>query len=529
MCLLAILILALGGQGLRTASADDIGSIRRLFRRGEDASSRAAALRRVAGNEARDAADLLLEGLEDPAPYVRRAAAALLGLFVGDATRKRVLSRLKRAPAVARAAACHTFALWAGDAGREALVGYLRAREAEVRRAAVRSLSAYCEADLEQFALEGQPAGGMAALYAPVIALLEDRDALVRAEALWVLAHSLWAAPKGKRREALPHGFEVHARRLLTREQWLDRIHDPDPRVRVAALQSSAALSSETAMVAVLHGLDDAVWSVRWTAAELSGRHASKEMVERLIPLLDDDRRRVIDRAHAALVEMTGAYLGSDVEAWRAWLAAEGDRFDPEDVRAARRRRPKEGDTVESTSFLDLPVYSRNVVFVLDASASMGEVGAQGRTRWARVTEALDAALGALLGGRERARVNVVRFHDEAEAFHDDLVALGGAQRSRIRRWMEARGPSGRTALYDGIELALRDPEVDTVVVLTDGAPSAGAWFTKTDLLQAVEDRLRFHPCRIDVVGIGSERVSSRWRDVLERLADLSGGKLVRR
>ena len=67
------------------------------------------------------------------------------------------------------------------------------------------------------------------------------------------------------------------------------------------------------------------------------------------------------------------------------------------------------------------------------------------------------------------------------------------------------------------------------VLGLSDGAPSAGAFFTKTDLLTEIRLLNRWHRARIDVVAIGTDGIAKRWRDVLRSIASDSGGRYVER
>jgi hypothetical protein len=143
-----------------------------------------------------------------------------------------------------------------------------------------------------------------------------------------------------------------------------------------------------------------------------------------------------------------------------------------------------------------------------------------GRTRWAGVLAELERALEHL----GDAHVNVGVFADGVAAALPRALPLDAARRRTLLAFVAARRPGGRTALYDGIAWGLSDPEVDTLVVLSDGAPSAGAFFTKTDLLAEVRRANRFRRARIDVIAMGGDDVARRWRDALETLAAESGG-----
>ena len=176
--------------------------------------------------------------------------------------------------------------------------------------------------------------------------------------------------------------------------------------------------------------------------------------------------------------------------------------------------------------FLELPVASAHVSFVLDASGSMREADAKGVSRWDRVRAEMDRVLEALGTSAEG---NVVLFSDAATTLFPQAVRFSPEARAKVRSALLARLPMGRTALYDGIALALQDPAVDTVVVLSDGAPSAGQFFTKTDVRQEVARADRWRKARIDVVSIGGDEAGKRWRTLLQSVAEDHGGRFLSR
>ncbi|MFV1958167.1 MAG: hypothetical protein ACC662_02015, partial [Planctomycetota bacterium] len=165
------------------------------------------------------------------------------------------------------------------------------------------------------------------------------------------------------------------------------------------------------------------------------------------------------------------------------------------------------------------------VELILDASGSMARRTPSGATRWATVTQELTRALERL----GPARGNVFRFADEVESVFPRSELFTRARRRAVAQWLAGTEPGGRTALFDGVAAALADPDIDQVVVLSDGAPSAGSFFTKTDLLTEIGRRNRWRRARIDVVAVGADGIARRWRDVLRRLADASGGTCVQR
>jgi Mg-chelatase subunit ChlD len=99
--------------------------------------------------------------------------------------------------------------------------------------------------------------------------------------------------------------------------------------------------------------------------------------------------------------------------------------------------------------------------------------------------------------------------------------------RDRVAKTLAGRPPAGKTALFDGIAKALEDPVVDAIVVLSDGAPSAGSWFTKTDVREELAKANRWRRARIDVISVGTDEVAKRWRSLLRDLAEDHGGRCL--
>ena len=476
-----------------------------------EASRRAAAVRRLRFASGRVAWRLVRDTLEDPNPYVRRAAAEVAAAMPLPRERAvRDLQRLKRARA--RASAAHAMVQWGGPHALRALHAFTRDREPTVREAAWDALVAVVVSRDAGGARTEDSADDRVGLAARVRSGLaraaSDRDAAVRAR---VLDHLRARWP-----DALPASA------------WLAALRDRDARVRLVALEGSVAAEDDTAVVAVLRGSQDAVWTIQLVAAELAGAIRDERIVRRLIAWLGARalRARVRDAVHGALVRLTGIPFGRDSARWVQWLEAQGAKPllpEGEEPGAAAQVFEHEAHTVEGARFLGVPIISSRVAFVLDASGSMGDLGPEGTRRHDVARDALGATLSRLIRSRE-VRVQVHRFATHVESFSKGPVPARRGTVRKLLAWIDARQPAGRTALYDGIARALNEPEIDQVVVLSDGAPSAGTWFTKLDLLEGVRRANRYRRARIDVIAIGAERVAKRWRDVLQRIALEHGG-----
>ncbi|MBK7874457.1 MAG: hypothetical protein IPJ77_01660 [Planctomycetes bacterium] len=237
---------------------------------------------------------------------------------------------------------------------------------------------------------------------------------------------------------------------------------------------------------------------------------------------------RVEHELEAELEQRSGRKLGLFPENWLAWWDA------------ARKGEVKKASTPsyypEPTrpSFFGLEPRSDRVLFVIDRSGSMEAVfdpttqspDKRVPTRWEKAATELCGFVESL---GERARFDVVVFHDHADAWQGKLVPANARGLASARNWLLAQTPAGGTRLRAGIELGLAagpdgEPapervEADTVIVLCDGATAEGKGWVGP-WLRRVQPRLRvvFHAVQIGDGGDGT----------LETLARETGGQFVR-
>ena len=343
-----------------------------------------------------------------------------------------------------------------------------------------------------------------------------------------------------------------------------ERLRDRDRLVRAAACEAIGALKGDDAVgmaAAVLRG--DASSEPKVAAAEILGRHPSPPMVEHLrygamdqawsvrvasaaalgatrvdldsaraaAPVLvraleREDRRRVRAAFADALKELTGIDFGPAPDRWTAWLKEAGETFEPPPIRKTPRRAATEGTT--QSDLLDLPIDSEHVCFVLDNSHSMSDP-----LRFGGKTTKRDALLTAFETTVNRlprpSYMNLIPFGTEPMPYKETLFPATPQARRAAVKFLGKRRPDGRTNLYDSLELAFADPHADTIVVVTDGAPSEGKRRTRTAILAGVAVLNRYRLARVHTVEVGAKNTSPRWRGFMRQLAEATGGHYLAR
>lgn len=270
-------------------------------------------------------------------------------------------------------------------------------------------------------------------------------------------------------------------------------------------------------------------WRAATRALLLARALDDKDLMPLLIPALEHWKARseaglqslrILREIELLLEERTGQKLGFEPIAWKAyWSAVErGERAPRPSAAPDARTRP---------GFFKLELWTDRVTFVIDRSGSMSEIhkGEVERSRW---REAVAQLVDCVQGLGPTARFNVVLFHDYADPWREELVAVTPANVRALRGWLE-QTPGGGTQLKAGIEAALwgkrsrernwMATEADTLVLLCDGATEEGPGWVASFLERVVSrTRTRFHGVQIGSLGDGT----------LEALARGSGGQAIR-
>ena len=164
---------------------------------------------------------------------------------------------------------------------------------------------------------------------------------------------------------------------------------------------------------------------------------------------------------------------------------------------------------------------SKRLAFLIDLSGSIW-IEREGRGTRKQV---VDVELARALEGLPAdAAFNLIPFTGEPLPWSDRLVPATRSNVRRAVRWFEECRESGTGNVWDALMLALADPELDTAVVLTDGAPTGGRRF-HLDLLPALfAERNATRKVTVDVLLVGAARkLQERW----DALARASGGRML--
>jgi HEAT repeat protein len=440
--------------------------------------------------------EALFQAVTDADREVRERAAGILAepRDAADEIAAVVRIGLGKQPPEVRVQAAHALALAGSKAVRE-LRSALGDRQPEVQRVAALSLAGI--GDRES---------------APLLSeLLTSREALVRAAAIEGLGTLLGDDAVG------PASAVV--------------LGDRAPEPRIAAAEILGRYPRPQTAEHLARGLADGSWSMRVAASRALGgfrvdTDSARAAAGPLVRALGDEARaRVRVEMAEALFALTGIDFGPEPDRWRAWYGEAGATFEPP------VRRPQRGAANSRATqghLLDLSLESEHVSFVLDFSHSMTDPIRFGveATKRAELQRSLEVVFGKLGGG---AYVNLIPFGSEPHPYKPALFSATPAAKQAALRFLEKMAPDGRTNIYDSLEIALADPDADTLVLVTDGAPTEGKRRTRSAILAGVRQLNRYRLARIHAVEVGAQNTSPRWKGFMKEIADATSGSYLSR
>lgn len=317
-------------------------------------------------------------------------------------------------------------------------------------------------------------------------------------------------------------------------EELLELSRSKEVADRLGATRALLELRTPAAISRLHELLADEDWRVRTAAAREVGNLRRKASIPLLIARLDLETGRLSRDLATILRLTTGQDHGPRSPRWKAWWEAEGSTFTlppyekalaEENLRIERRAN---NPTV--VTFYGLEVVSERVTFVLDTSGSMSAPAGRGsRTRAGgaqsggptRIDVAKAELVRALGGLPEETLFNLVFFNSGVAPWKDELVKAGEKAMESALQFTNIQEASGGTNIFDALMLAFEEERVDTIYLLSDGAPSAGRVTNPDAILERIQIVNRVRLIQIHTISIGQKS------PFMKRLAEENGGSYI--
>jgi Mg-chelatase subunit ChlD len=199
----------------------------------------------------------------------------------------------------------------------------------------------------------------------------------------------------------------------------------------------------------------------------------------------------------------------------------------PEELSGKAEERERRRLTRQSSSeFFGIQIVSHRVIFVIDVSGSMVEqlrserIDGRKATRIEVVKREISDCIQEL---DQPAFFNIVTFNSGVTSWlKRGIVNAGKQSRDEALEYIQRLGSRGGTNIYEAMEAAFADPDVDTIFLLSDGEPTAGSVVDPQSIREVVRRWNISRHIQINTIAVGGTL------EVLEWLASDSGGTYVK-
>jgi HEAT repeat protein len=312
-------------------------------------------------------------------------------------------------------------------------------------------------------------------------------------------------------------------------------MRDSDFRVRVALVEEVARLDPDSGVEIVNQALADKHWSVRAAGMVEAVRLHDARILGALIDAFAEEKGRLRYDAFLSLRQITGKNLDFDPAPWKEWwkvvegrYRVEGEPVDPFDIEAV-------GGVQSSQVYYEIPIVSNRVYFVLDLSGSMRDAKSKGPdgTKRPKIDIVKEEMIRTIRSFDGSVFFNIVlmgsfedgTFEFRKKVWQRQMVPASPRNCSAAIKFIEEQEPKGWSNVFDTVELAISDPNVDTIFLLSDGGASRGKYVARLDVFRELMDELRYRKVMIHSVETGATKDSDR--NLLKKLSHFTRGRFV--
>lgn len=332
--------------------------------------------------------------------------------------------------------------------------------------------------------------------------------------------------------------FAIEAISVLEKgsDRWLEELAEftthADRDVRNAAVEQIGVGRWKKQIDVLGKALDHPDWSTRFVAVAALENMRHKKVVPLLIGRMSKETGRLGRRIADVLWELTAQPWKENHERWAGWWKEAGPTFEivseNELAKAAKARELKRltERTRAPAKFFGLKIESTRVIFIIDVSGSMIEA-MYGREYDGRPAARIDIArvetINAIKNLESGALFNVYAFSNGVEKWKDESSGTNDpASRAAAIEWVQRLGANGGTNIYDSLEIAFRDKDVDTIYLMSDGEPTVGEVIDPHRIREDVAHWNKHRKIKIHTVAVGGNL------EILEWLSEDSGGTHIK-
>ncbi|MBL8859031.1 MAG: HEAT repeat domain-containing protein [Planctomycetes bacterium] len=259
--------------------------------------------------------------------------------------------------------------------------------------------------------------------------------------------------------------------------------------------------------------------SVRSQVVETIAARPDADGLKLLVTMFEKEQnRRVAWAIDGTLEKLSGLSGGGKAEFWRRWVDNLGAEWKP--ATGGKPSSERAGETT-APKLAGFPIIAGGIAILVDLSGSTWEKRSDGQTRKDRLDEELRKALESL---PPDTLFNLIPYTAEPIPFEKSLILATPSNVQRALKFFTSNKSSGKGNVWSAIDLALEDERVDTILVLTDGAPTGGLHWNIDLMNERYNDRNRFRHVVLDAILVdASKRLQEKWK----LWCEATGGRMM--
>jgi HEAT repeat protein len=327
---------------------------------------------------------------------------------------------------------------------------------------------------------------------------------------------------------------------------WIDELvkltKNDDPEVRALAVTALAQVAGKSQVDKLTEALNDPSWSTRLAALDALEHIHVREVIGPIIDRMSKEDGRLLRCFIDALWRMTGQPFDDNAEAWANWWKSNGASFElltdaqvkklevsEEEWRLKQtthvERRSYDKSTGTKPKFFGIRIISHHVLFIIDVSGSMTEGLTsvyEGKTGLTKIDIAKAELEKCILGLEPTAFFNIITFSSDVRRwFEGRLAAASPKNLDEAKAYVDKLLPFGATNTYDALKEAFKDPDVDTIFLMSDGEPTVSV-SDPMIIREHVKQWNEHRDITINTIAVGGKF------QILEWLAEDSGGTHIK-
>lgn len=260
--------------------------------------------------------------------------------------------------------------------------------------------------------------------------------------------------------------------------------------------------------------------ATRFEVVDMFTRQGDANAARELVAMIErEPTTRLAWRIADTLERWSGRPNGLKVDAWKQWISTIDDAWRAPE---APKTGPEPRANPEATAqFVGMPVTSGALAILVDFSGSLWMQRDDGKTP----KELVDVELRkALTGLKPDTLFNVIPYNDAPLPWEKTLQPASKQNVERALKYFEGCKAQGKGAFFEAARKALEDPRVDTLLVLTDGAPTGGRRWSIDCTREHFAALNRFRHVAVDVLLVDTPPFLEKlWKE----LAESTGGRTL--